>query len=285
MELAASENEAKISKFDEGQIWVKTCHNATRRLLALLLSRKNEKKLHIITAEIDLSSGDALDYGPRFVEPFPRDKMREYVVRERPWDGLDIFAQNIDDTPELRRFRRWANAYQMIKAVNYSLENFFGDDAPNDILEEDNELGSAYAPQWQWRLVGCTSAKDRSQPHINAFIADSQPHRAGRLNSGEVSLAYGLIAKRRIEDGYNDHRYIPITIVSASDFQVRILQMWHDKHNPKALQVRSSPIMDFKDGLESNLDNWVTILCWVAGKPVGDTKNGTEVVPVIEHDA
>lgn len=71
------------------------------------------------------------------MEPFPRDKMREYVVRERPWDGLDIFAQNIDDTPELRRFRRWANAYQMIKAVNYSLENFFGDDAPNDILEEE----------------------------------------------------------------------------------------------------------------------------------------------------
>ncbi|KAJ5186523.1 P-loop containing nucleoside triphosphate hydrolase protein [Penicillium cf. viridicatum] len=66
---------------------------------------------------------------------------------------------------------------------------------------------------------------------------------------------------------------------------LRILQMWHDKQNPKALQVRSSPIMDFKDGLENNLDNWVTMLCWVAGKPVGDTKSRTEVVPVIEHDA
>ncbi|KOS44031.1 hypothetical protein ACN38_g5108 [Penicillium nordicum] len=172
----------------------------------------------------------------------------------------------------------------MIRGVDHSLENFFGDDAPNNILSEDNELGSAYAAQWQWRLVGCTSAKDESQPHINAFIADSQAHRVGRLNSGEVALAYGLVAQRRIIDGYNDHRYIPITIISASDFQIRVLQMWHDKQNPRALQVRSSPIMDFKDGgLENNLDNWVSILCWVAGTPVGDTKNGTEVVPAIEY--
>ncbi|KAJ9486608.1 hypothetical protein VN97_g6722 [Penicillium thymicola] len=210
--------------------------------------------------------------------------MREYIVRERPWDEFDIFQQNIDDIPKLRRFRRRVDAYQTIRGVNYSLKKFFGDDAPNDTLARDNELGSAYAAQWQWKLVGCTSAKDESQPHINAFIADSQPHRAGRLNSGEVALAYGLLAQRRIIYGYNDHRYIPITIISASDFQVRVLQMWHDKHNPKALQVRSSPIMDFEDGdLENNLDNWVSILCWVAGSPIGDTKNGTEVVPVIEY--
>lgn len=71
-----SEPEAERAQFDEGQIWVKTCHSATRKLLALLLSRKNGKKLHITTAELDLSSSDTPDYGPRFVALFPRDKMR-----------------------------------------------------------------------------------------------------------------------------------------------------------------------------------------------------------------
>ncbi|EKV12638.1 hypothetical protein PDIG_42390 [Penicillium digitatum PHI26] len=187
MEPNTSENEDKTSKLDEGQIWVKPCHAATRKLIALLLSRSNQRKLHITIAELDLSSSETPEYGPRFVEPFPRDQLREYIVRERPWDGFDICGPNIDDTPKLRRYRR-------------------------------NELGSVYAPQWQWKLISWTTTKDKAQPHINAFVVDSQPHRVGRLNSGEVSLAYGLIAKRRIEDESNDHRYIPITVISASDF-------------------------------------------------------------------
>ncbi|KAJ5459044.1 hypothetical protein N7530_010988, partial [Penicillium desertorum] len=208
---------------DEGQIYVKACHNATRKLLVCLLSRSNEKKLNLTTAGLDLSSGDSLDYGPRFVKPFSHDKII-------------------------------------------------------------NELGSLYRNQSQWYLEGWTIAKDTSQPHINAFVSDSQPHRVGRLNSGEVSLAYGLIAKRRLQEGYNDHRYIPITMFSMSNFTVRILQIWHDKQNPKALQVRSSRIMDFKDGMQNNLDDWITILCWMTGEPVGDTKSGTQVVKVIEHE-
>lgn len=71
---------------------------------------------------------------------------------------------------------------------------------------------------------------------------------------------------------------------SMSGFSIRVLQMWHDKQNPKALQVRSSPIMDFEGGVENNMDDWINILCWMAGEPVGDTKNGTEVVQAIEYD-
>ncbi|KAI2712791.1 hypothetical protein CBS147339_7221 [Penicillium roqueforti] len=239
MKPITSEHEPQTTQWDEGQVYVKTCHNATRKALALLLSRSNEENLHITTTELELSSGDPLDYGPRFV----------------------------------------------VKAFHYSLDNFFGENMPAYILDEDNNLGSVYAPQWQWKLAGWTNAKKASQPHINAFIVDSQPHLIDRLNSGEVSVSYGLIAKRRLEDGYNDHRYIPITVFSVSDFQVRILQIWHDKQNPKALQIRSSRIMDFKDGIQNNLDDWVTILCWIAGESVGDTRNGFEVVQPFGNDA
>ncbi|KAJ5863265.1 hypothetical protein N7455_007333 [Penicillium solitum] len=191
--------------------------------------------------------------------------MRECVDQEQPWGKFDIHSLNIDDTPELYKFRRWHNARHVIGILHCTLENFFGGDAPDRLADEDNDLGSIYRFRCQWNLEGWTNAKDMSQPHINAYIGDSQPLRVDRLNLGEVSLSYGLIAKRRIQDGYNNHRYIPIT-------------------NPKALQVRSSPIMDFKDGVQNNLDDWVAILCWMAGKPVGDTKNGTEIVQVIEQD-
>ncbi|CRL19819.1 unnamed protein product [Penicillium camemberti] len=284
MDPTTSYHKPQTTQLDEGQIWVQACHNATRKLLTFLLSRSNQKKLHITATELNLSSGDPLDYGPRFVKPFSHEKMREYVDQEQPWDKYDIHSLNIDDTPELYKFRRWHNARHVIGILHCTLENFFGGDAPYRFADEDNDLGSIYPPQCQWKLEGWTNAKDISQPHINAYIHDSQRLRVGRLTSGEVSLSYGLIAKRRIQDGYNDHRYIPITVFSMSDFQVRILQIWHDKQNPKALQVRSSPIMDFKDGVQNNLDDWVTILCWMAGKPVGDTKNGTEIVQVIEQD-
>jgi hypothetical protein len=42
--------------------------------------------------------------------------------------------------------------------------------------------------------------------------------------------------------------------------------------------------MDFKGGIQNNLDDWITILCWMTGEPVGDTKNGTEVAKVIERE-
>ncbi|KAJ6190207.1 hypothetical protein N7519_000228 [Penicillium mononematosum] len=284
MEPTTSDHEPKTTKWDEGQIYVKACHNATRKLLVCLLSCSNEKKLNLTTAGLDLSSGGSPDYGPRFVEPFSHDKMREYVEREQPWDERDIHSLNILDIPKLYKYRRWNNAVHVIGVLHGTLNNFWGYDAPYRIADEDNELGSVYPMQGQWYLEGWTTAKDTSQPHINAFVADSQPHRVGRLNSGEVSLAYGLIAKRRLQEGYNDHRYIPITMFSVSDFTVRILQIWHDKQNPKALQIRSSRIMDFKDGVQNNLDDWVTILCWMTGEPVGDTKNGTEVVKVIEQE-
>ncbi|KAJ5589398.1 hypothetical protein N7537_012076, partial [Penicillium hordei] len=151
-------------------------------------------------------------------------------------------------------------------------ENSFGGDAPYRIADEDNDLGSMYGSQSQWKLEGWTNAKDNSQPYINAYIGDSQPLRVGCLNLGELGRqALNL-------NGHNGHRYIPITVFTMSDVQVCILQFWHGK------QLRSSPIMDFKDGVQNNLDDWVTILCWMAGKPVGNTKNRTEIVQFIEQD-
>lgn len=122
-----------------------------------------------------------------------------------------------------------------------------------------------------------TKHKDprKSTPHINAFITDGDPLLPDRLTTGEISVAFGLITQRRWQDGYNGHRYIPVNIFSASERQLRVLQTWHDRENPKALQVRKTRIMEFSDGMRENWEEWISILCWIAGRPVGETMAGT----------
>ncbi|OQE37727.1 hypothetical protein PENCOP_c009G08080 [Penicillium coprophilum] len=191
--------------------------------------------------------------------------MRDYVSRELPWDKLNIHLLGIEATPNLYKYRRLHRAIHVIGCLHLNLSNLVG--SSDRMVDEF----------WM-------NAEDTDQPHINAFIADPQPHRLNQLNMSEVSIAYGLIAKRRLEDGYNDHQYIFIAVFSVSDFEVRIHQIWHDKQDPEALQICSSPIMGFKGGLQNNLDDWITILCWIAGEPVGDPKTG-KVVSESEHGA
>jgi hypothetical protein len=92
--------------------------------------------LHITTTELNLISGDANDYGPCFTRPFARDQMREYVGREQPWIKFNIHGANIDDSPKLRRYRRWVNASQVLIGLDHSMRYIFDDEMPEKIFDE-----------------------------------------------------------------------------------------------------------------------------------------------------
>jgi hypothetical protein len=96
------------------------------------------------------------------------------------------------------------------------------------------------------------------------------PLQEDTLNTGEMAVAAGWIAARRWYHKMNNHRYIPITLFSAWGRKLRILQVWHDKKEPRALHVRRSPIMDFEEGEEAKRADWITVLCWMMGQPVGE---------------
>ena len=110
--------------------------------------------------------------------------------------------------------------------------------------------------------------KDKSSPDIRVFITDGSPLRDEALTTGEVAVATGLITLRRCLHGFNAHRYIPITIFSASDRRIRIVQIYHDRETPQVLYVRKSRIMEFWDGQEANRKDWTTLLCWMMGDVV-----------------
>jgi hypothetical protein len=86
-----------------------------------------------------------------------------------------------------------------------------------------------------------------------------------------MAVATGIIACRRCFQGFNDHRYIPVTIFSVSFRSLRVLQVWHDWEDPNLTHVRRSPIMDFMQGEKANLEAWITLLCWMMGDQLDDT--------------
>lgn len=122
-----------------------------------------------------------------------------------------------------------------------------------------------------WLLEKIFVPVDKTKPHIQALVTDSTNLLPGRLSTAEMAVAAGLIAIRRCYHGFNGHRYIPITIFSACDARIRVVQIWHDRQQPRALHIRQSRIMEFWKGPSENWQDWVTVLRWMMGSPVGQT--------------
>ncbi|KAG7291140.1 hypothetical protein NEMBOFW57_001151 [Staphylotrichum longicolle] len=114
------------------------------------------------------------------------------------------------------------------------------------------------------------------KPHIQVLLHGMVPLQEDTLTVGEMAVATGMIAIRRYFEKFNHHRYIPITIFSAACRQLRIVQVWHDKDKPLAINVRRSRIVDFAEGWEANRKDWIDILCWLVGKPVGEMAKSHE---------
>ena len=116
-----------------------------------------------------------------------------------------------------------------------------------------------------WWLDSILGSRKTHRPHAHAFLNHVIPLREDKLTTGEMAVATGIISCRRCFQGFNDHRYIHVTIFSASFRNLRVIQVWHDREDPSALHVRCSPIMDFMQGEKAKREDWFTLLCWMMG--------------------
>lgn len=129
--------QGKKGKLDDGQIYVHACHINTKKHRRPYLTPENESKLHITVYPLDLSSSDAPDHGPRFIEPVPWEEMNEFVERNRPWEtysDLPPLSEEADlrKNPEVpwARSHRWHEGEFMILVLEHFADEFLGDDAP-----------------------------------------------------------------------------------------------------------------------------------------------------------
>lgn len=126
----------------------------------------------------------------------------------------------------------------------------------------------------RWLVHSTMETREGVKPHIQVLMHGMIPLQEDTLTVGEMAVATGMIAIRRYFEKFNHHRYIPITIFSAACRQLRIVQVWHDMEKPLAINVRRSRIIDFTEGWEANRKDWIDILCWLVGKPVGEMVEG-----------
>ena len=125
----------------------------------------------------------------------------------------------------------------------------------------------------EWSLYGSLLPRDKSKPHILASVTEGARMDENATTRGEVAIASGIISLQRCYFGYGSYRYVPVTMLSASDRQVRVVQAWHDRMEPEVLHMRRSPILEFWDGAMANREDWITLLCWLMADPVGDLKD------------
>lgn len=129
---------------------------------------------------------------------------------------------------------------------------------------------------------------DPSKPHVMGFTADEASLREDMLSTSEVFAALYLSCLHIVKPGYKRHRIAPVgsdslrtwqgpanrsakvTLLSASARNVRIIQGIVDAKEG-TMEVRTSPIVSFETGVAGNHEQFLVLLGWLLGKPVGKT--------------
>ncbi|KAI1396689.1 hypothetical protein F4819DRAFT_491240 [Hypoxylon fuscum] len=76
-----------------------------------------------------------------------------------------------------------------------------------------------------------------------------------------------VVGSRMLDEKYQHHCIVPVTVISAAGYCLRITQGYVDHEQ---LFVRMTPIIDFTTG-EDKWNDVIQVLCWILGDPVGIT--------------
>ncbi|KAK4032037.1 hypothetical protein C8A01DRAFT_41531 [Parachaetomium inaequale] len=215
--------------------------------------------------------------------------MRAFVETNEPWEEYGLDPINEEEDPKTMEGKSRIERLKFNEGCSVlgSLQEF----ARAPILDDDDR--EWFNPDWiddlndwsqmefmdsedfrLWWLGAILGSDNDRRPHAHALLTHVNPLHDDKLTTGEMAVATGIIASRRCFQGFNDHRYTPVTIFSASFRSLRVLQVWHDREDPNSLHVRRSPIKDFMQGENANLEAWITLLCWVMGDQLDDTRGG-----------
>ncbi|KFH40405.1 hypothetical protein ACRE_089350 [Hapsidospora chrysogenum ATCC 11550] len=124
----------------------------------------------------------------------------------------------------------------------------------------------------QWMAETLLKVEDGSEPHLTCFLIDSTQRRDDSLCTSELWCVLMMCAHQHLRR-IQEHRpvaIVPVTVVSGSGRQVRIIQGNADGRNGN-ISIRKSPIIDFKADKKKQWDDWLAVLSWFISTPVGDT--------------
>ncbi|KAF2969048.1 hypothetical protein GQX73_g4472 [Xylaria multiplex] len=250
------------------------------------LSDRALKRLNIQCTGLDLNTGMPSDGSETLIRPFPMAKIHSIFKERQPWNKYKIIHDHIlgpDDGAQGVLY----SIYGHLNSGDFDDDFDFGDcDPPPTLIQHTDwqlrdmewdegerllrrPVGLASLPRWT--VMDVLDKIDGVTPHVSCLLMDRAPLRDAQLSSAEICCILAVTFRRFRQREYRNHRFIPVTIVSAAGCRVRIVQGYVDPQED-GMRVRKSPILDLHDDVEQNQKQIELLTSWCIGETVGDTK-------------
>ncbi|KAI0529981.1 hypothetical protein GGR58DRAFT_273000 [Xylaria digitata] len=248
----------------------------TKRRSAYLTDKALER-LNIQCTGLGLNTGMPSDGSEIFIRPFQTTKIHSILEEIQPWHEYQMTYD--------RSFGRYSSAQGILCCIYAWLTCTRRDPLPSlirhtdwDVRQMEYDEGERLCryprpPSFRspyWDVAEVLDKMDGLTPHVSCLLNDDAPLGDAQLSNAEVWCILAITYRRFRQREYRNHRFIPVTIISASDMQVRIVQGYVDAQGD-CVRVRKSPILDFED-FEQARKHMEVILSWCIGETVGDTK-------------
>ncbi|KAI1201414.1 hypothetical protein F5X97DRAFT_320491 [Nemania serpens] len=222
------------------------------KLKAPHLTDQDLKDLRIICTDLDLNTGKPADGGEVFIRPSSTAQIHSILEQTKPWLRCSLSDEK-DSMPECA-------ALEIHSCLIGALVMRYDE---GERLYRFKVRGT---DDWaEWRVELLIEKMDGSTPHISCLLADDALLRDDQLSHAEIWCIMVITLRRLLE--YCNHRIIPVTVISAADRQLRIVQGYIDGRDGY-FRVRKSPILDFSRHDPAKME---LVLSWCIGNAVGNT--------------
>ncbi|KAI1121275.1 hypothetical protein F5Y10DRAFT_256669 [Nemania abortiva] len=183
------------------------------------------------------------------------EKASPFLPPVPPCDGWDPELDEDDSLPMLHEKSPWE-----IRSPS---------DSENRLLQC---LKPPAGPMWMVPYI--LYSRDGSSPHLTCFVIDGARPREDALLFSEVWCLLAMSWFGFLEPENRKHQNIPVTVISGSCRQFRIIQGYANGETG-GIDLRKTPIVDFAEAHADRKDqHWhefMTFLRWMLARPVGKT--------------
>ncbi|KAI1657074.1 hypothetical protein F4813DRAFT_396618 [Daldinia decipiens] len=217
----------------------------------------------IEVSDLDFNSGEPGD-GEQFIRPFSYSRMHQFLEEIRPWDNPDgcpsilPIDTAVDDAAQARdRPMEHDQMPGIIEGTKWKL-----------LIPEESHLLFRLSHHTPWNVENFIDQCDYEKPHMGCYLANNLPLKEIVPSISETQTILWVTGSRFMDEGYQNHKVVPVTFLSGSGSSVRVVGGYIDR---KKLYIRLTPIVDFVEGEKKKWNEFVQYLCWIVGDPIGNT--------------
>ncbi|KAI0475090.1 hypothetical protein GGR56DRAFT_644531 [Xylariaceae sp. FL0804] len=234
------------------------------------LTKQHLKDMGVTLTSLDLNTGKPGDGGPTFIRPFPASRILQVIQQTKPWTVYSMAHEKTD-----------LRLYTAVEVLD-TLSGYLHHVAPGEprLIKATGwkQRGTESGYEWlnrgdrchgidpaNWRVPWLLDKMDGKTPHISCLLANAEPLNQDRLSNAELWCILNLSVARLRRRAYWNQKFIPVTVISSSDRDVRIVQGYVDGEASR-VHVRKSNILVLEG---DDVPKLAVILSWCMGTPVG----------------